>query len=193
MNLSSLSSQLNMSIQDLRAKAKEKGIFISDRANKIDNFVARQIMEALAEKQKAPVNAGPVINKKVKLPSFIKVRDFAALLNLPVTTVIKELIKNGIMATINQEVDFDTATIVAQDLNFEVETQADTASTEFGLGFLQEVLAAEKEESLKPRRPLWQLWDTLTTEKPHCLILFAKPKWPKAKVAALPSILALTA
>ena len=58
------------------------------------------------------------------------------------------------MATINEEVDFDTASIVAQDLNFEVETQADTSRKEFGLGFLQEVLKAEKEENLKPRSPI---------------------------------------
>jgi translation initiation factor IF-2 len=153
MNLSSLSSQLNMSIQDLRAKAKEKGLYISPKANKIDNYLARQITEALAPK---PVIAqtGPVVKKKVKLPTFIKVRDFADLLKLPVTNVIKVLIKNGVMATINEEVDFDTASIVAQDLGFEVETEADTSRKEFGLGFLQEVLSAEKEENLKPRPPI---------------------------------------
>ena len=58
------------------------------------------------------------------------------------------------MATINEEVDFDTASIVAQDLNFEVETEADKTQKEFGLGFLQEVLASEKEENLKPRFPI---------------------------------------
>ena len=154
MNLSSLSSQLNMSIQDLRTKAREKGFFISPRANKVDNFLAKQITEALAPKPVAPVSTEPVIKKKVKLPSFIKVRDFADLLKLPVTSVIKTLIKNGVMATINEEVDFDTASIVAQDLNFEVETEADKTQKEFGLGFLQEVLASEKEENLKPRFPI---------------------------------------
>ncbi|MDR3642441.1 MAG: translation initiation factor IF-2 [Candidatus Doudnabacteria bacterium] len=154
MNLSSLSSQLNMSIQDLRVKAREKGFFISPRANKVDNFLARQISEALAPKPAAPVSTVPVIKKKIKLPAFIKVRDFADLLKLPVTDVIKNLIKNGVMATINEEVDFDTASIVAQDLNFEVETAADTSHKEFGLGFLQEVLKSEKEENLKPRSPI---------------------------------------
>lgn len=143
-----------MSIQDLRVKAREKGFFISPRANKVDNFLARQISEALAPKPAAPVSTVPVIKKKIKLPAFIKVRDFADLLKLPVTDVIKNLIKNGVMATINEEVDFDTASIVAQDLNFEVETAADTSHKEFGLGFLQEVLKSEKEENLKPRSPI---------------------------------------
>ncbi len=154
MNLSSLSSQLNMSIPELRSKARAKGFRISDKANKIDNFLARQITEALQEKPAQPINTTPVAPTKIKLPSFIKVRDFAAILKLPVVTVIKELIKNGIMATINEEVDFDTATIVAQDLNFEVEAEADKGHKEFGLGFLNEVLAAEKEENLKVRPPI---------------------------------------
>jgi translation initiation factor IF-2 len=143
-----------MSIQDLRSKARDKGFFISPRANKVDNFLARQITEALAPKPVAPASTEPIIKKKVKLPAFIKVRDFADLLKLPVTSVIKILIKNGVMATINEEVDFDTASIVAQDLNFEVATEADQTQKEFGLGFLQEILKAEKEENLKSRFPI---------------------------------------
>jgi translation initiation factor IF-2 len=154
MNLSSLSSQLNMSIQDLRVKAREKGFFISPRANKIDNFLANKIMDALKPTPAKPLSTTPVELKKIKLPSFIKVRDFALLLNVPVTELIKVLIKNGIMATINEEVDFETATIVAQDFGFEVETETDENKTEYGLGFLQEVLKAEKEENLKPRPPI---------------------------------------
>ncbi len=154
MNLSSLSSELNMSIQELRARAKEKGFFISPKANKIDNFLAKKITEALATKPALAKNAVQPAKAPVKLPGFIKVRDFAVLLKLPVTDVIKTLIQNGVMATINEEVDFDTASIVAQDLGFEVETQADETQTEFGLGFLQELLKAEKEENLKARPPI---------------------------------------
>lgn len=153
MDLSSLSSQLNLSVQELRSKAKAKGIFIAPRANKIDNFLAKQITEALAPK---PVKqqTEPVEKKVIKLPTFIKVRDFATTLNMPVVEVIKTLIKNGVMATINQEVDFETATIVAQDLGFEVETEADSTQEEFGVGFLQQVIKAEDEKNLKARPPI---------------------------------------
>lgn len=57
----------------------------------------------------------------VKIPATIVVRDFAAKLELPVTTVSAELIKNGVMAAINQEIDFDTASIIADDLGKKVE------------------------------------------------------------------------
>jgi translation initiation factor IF-2 len=152
MNLSSLSSQLNLSIQELRTKAAEAGFNISPRANKIDNFLAKKIMEALnTKKVELPKDTTP---KKIALPAFIKVRDFADLLKLPVTEVIKTLIKNGVMATINEEVDFETATIIAQDLGFEVNSDQTQEVKEFGLGFLQESIAAEKGEALQTRPPI---------------------------------------
>lgn len=52
----------------------------------------------------------------IQLPSTIVVRDLATKLGIPVTAVSAELIKNGVMAAINQEIDFDTAAIIAEDL-----------------------------------------------------------------------------
>ncbi len=48
-------------------------------------------------------------------------RDLSALLNASPINIIRELMKNGVMANINQEIDFDTSAIVAGDLGFEVE------------------------------------------------------------------------
>ncbi len=153
MNLSSLSSQLNLSIQELRDKSRIAGFVISPRANKIDNYTAKQIMEALGTKIKPVIDENKV-PEVIQLPAYIKVRDFAELLKLPVTTVIKALIKNGVMATINEEVDFETATIIAQDLGFEVENEVNTEGPEFGLGYLQATLAAEDSEGLVARPPI---------------------------------------
>ncbi len=153
MNLSSLSHELNMSIQELRSKAAAAGFRISPRANKIDNHLAKQISEALSEKPKevAPKNTEP---KHIELPAFIKVRDFAELLGLPITDVIKTLIQNGVMATINEEIDFDTASIIATDLGFEVNSQQTSEVKEFGTGFLHEQLSAESDTDLKTRPPI---------------------------------------
>ncbi len=154
MNLSSLSHELNISINDLRTKANAAGFRISPRANKIDNYLAKQIVEALKPKPKIDPNAPKPEAKKVSLPAFIKVRDFADLLELPVTNVIKALITNGVMATINEEVDFETATIIAQDLGFEVATEQTGEAKEFGIGFLHESLNEESAENLQTRPPI---------------------------------------
>ncbi|MCY4640312.1 MAG: translation initiation factor IF-2 [Chloroflexi bacterium] len=54
----------------------------------------------------------------VRIPDAITVKDLADLLSVTPIDVIKELMKNGVMATINQVVDFDTAAIVASDFGF---------------------------------------------------------------------------
>lgn len=59
----------------------------------------------------------------------ITVGELAETLNLPVTTLIGELFKNGIVATINQRIDFETATIIVEELGLDVELQKKAAAT----------------------------------------------------------------
>jgi len=67
----------------------------------------------------------------VRLPQAIVVSDLAEVLGVTPVDVIKELMKNGVMATINQVVDFDTAAVVAADLGFEPEEEErETAAPE---------------------------------------------------------------
>src|SRR5687768_1146487 len=58
----------------------------------------------------------------------ITVGELAEALNLPVTTLIGELFKNGIVATINQRIDFETATIIVEELGLDVQLQRKEAS-----------------------------------------------------------------
>lgn len=53
----------------------------------------------------------------------ITAHELAEMLNLPVTTLIGELFKNGIVATINQRIDFETASIIVEELGLDVELQ----------------------------------------------------------------------
>ena len=68
----------------------------------------------------------------VRIPNAIVVAELATLLGVTPIDVIKELMKNGVMATINQVVDFDTAAIVATDMGFalEEETPEESADAE---------------------------------------------------------------
>jgi translation initiation factor IF-2 len=56
----------------------------------------------------------------IELPGSLSVRDLAGKLNSSPIQVIKALMTNGVMANINQLVDYDTAAIVASELGFEV-------------------------------------------------------------------------
>jgi translation initiation factor IF-2 len=54
--------------------------------------------------------------KVIIIADSITVGELAEKLNLPVTSLVGELFKNGIMATINQRIDFETATIILEEL-----------------------------------------------------------------------------
>ena len=145
MDISTLSKQLNIPTTQLRAKIAAAGFHVSPRANKIDNQMAKRILVALSSAP-APVasTAGP---KEVTLPKVLSVKELAAKLNLDITVVMKKLIQNGVMATINEEIDYDTAAIVSSDLGFNVsETQESTAR--LGLGYVADEV--KKEQADKP-------------------------------------------
>ncbi|MFA7169300.1 MAG: translation initiation factor IF-2 [Candidatus Paceibacterota bacterium] len=61
-------------------------------------------------------------NKKtiIEIDDVIVVKDFATKMDLKVTDLIAELMKNKIFATLNETIDFETAAIVGYDLGFEV-------------------------------------------------------------------------
>lgn len=61
--------------------------------------------------------------KVLSIGGSITVGELAEVLNLPVTTLIGELFKNGIAATINQRIDFETATIIVEELGLDVELE----------------------------------------------------------------------
>jgi translation initiation factor IF-2 len=62
----------------------------------------------------------PAARGAIEIPSSITVKELADLLTVNPADVIRELIKSGIFATINQLIDRDTATLVATELGYEV-------------------------------------------------------------------------
>jgi translation initiation factor IF-2 len=59
--------------------------------------------------------------RTVEIEDMTTVGTLAEKLDLPVSSVITELMKNGIMATVNERIDFDTAEIIVSELDIDVE------------------------------------------------------------------------
>lgn len=97
-------------------------------------------------------------HKQIEIPASITVRDFAQLLEASPIQVIKRLMANGVMASINQTIDFETAAIVADEMGFEAipqKEQAAAAPEESGqLPLWRQILAREDERFLIPRPPV---------------------------------------
>ena len=58
---------------------------------------------------------------KIEIDQTITVGALAEQLLIPVTKLIAELMKNGVMATVNERIDYDTAQIIVGELGMEVE------------------------------------------------------------------------
>ncbi len=58
--------------------------------------------------------------KQIHLPEEVSVRTLSSLLGVDPTSVIGKLAKGGVMANINQNIDIDTATLLAEEYGFEV-------------------------------------------------------------------------
>ncbi len=58
-------------------------------------------------------------NKTIELPPSITVRELAKTIDTSPIEIIKNLMANGVMANINQQIDFDTAAIVAEEMGYE--------------------------------------------------------------------------
>jgi len=92
----------------------------------------------------------------IEIPDFITVRDLATLMEVSPINIIKELMGSGIMVNINQEIDFDTASIVAEEMGFdpvefqeEVEEDDGSDRPEW-----RKVLASERKRDLVGRPPV---------------------------------------
>ncbi|HZP56247.1 MAG TPA: translation initiation factor IF-2 [Dehalococcoidia bacterium] len=93
--------------------------------------------------------------KTIEIPRVLSVKELADLMGVSPVEVIKELMKNGVMAAINQVIDFDTAAIVATDMGFEAveKRAAEPVAAEPGATTTR-ALIEEDEAKAKPRAPV---------------------------------------
>jgi len=91
----------------------------------------------------------------IELQDSVSVKEFAEKTGVQVPDVISTLMKNGVMANINQSIDFDTAAIVAVELGVQVKRGETSASAEGLLsGNLQELLIEDNPDLLQVRPPI---------------------------------------
>ena len=104
----------------------------------------RREREAEQEKQ---LELKSLEQKKIKVNEYIAVNELANLMNVPVGDVISKCIELGLMVSINQRLDIDTITLVADEFGFEVELEEEYTSE-----VLEDI--PDDPETLKPRPPV---------------------------------------
>ncbi|MCC7356996.1 translation initiation factor IF-2 [Candidatus Uhrbacteria bacterium] len=173
MNVSDLARRLKVTPNELLEKLPALGFDIGKRAIKIDDVLADKIFKKWVDEERRErlrktlvgnaqrgqtQNSSPVQLKEVVLPSVIVVRDLAGKLNLPVTKVIQELMKAGILASQNERLDFETAAIISEELGFKAtveETKSeDSVELVQAMDRVKEIMESEVTDKLEPRPPV---------------------------------------
>ncbi|RAV28543.1 translation initiation factor IF-2 [Sinomicrobium soli] len=86
-------------------------------------------------------------SKVLKVTEFVTVAEVATMMNIPTTSIISACMSLGIMVTMNQRLDAETLSIVAEEFGYEVE---------FVTADIEESIVEEEDrpEELKPRGPI---------------------------------------
>ncbi|UWG98532.1 translation initiation factor IF-2 [Dehalobacter sp. DCM] len=106
----------------------------------------KDLTTILRKNDRTPLKAPKeVVPKHIVIPESLSVQELAMKMSRKASEVIKELMKLGVMATINQEVDSDTATIVATEMGITVEVRAEKS-----MAVIDEIEDAEADLRFRP-------------------------------------------
>ena len=145
-DLSKYDDKLNTFVSERMQDARGGNQKVSKNRGSAAPAPRRPLNKPGAHKQQQPVKKAPL---QVKIPDEITVSDLAARLKVAASEVIKRLMLMGVMATVNQTVDYDTASLVAEELGA-VPSKEVVVSIEEQLFDTTEDAADE----LKPRAPV---------------------------------------
>ncbi len=163
MNVTELARKVKMQTAELRELIPKLGFDIGKKAIKVDDAVAEKIIEKLKERpdlieikkqSREEVKREPATaptERVIELSPYITVRDFATMIEKPVASVIQELMKNGILANLNERIDFETAAVIASD--FGIKVHAKQTSDEPAASKDEDFLR-DDHQHLKPRPPV---------------------------------------
>lgn len=99
----------------------------------------------------APVSKSDVI----EIPDVITVKEFAEKSGINAVKIIGELMKNGVLANINQSIDYETASIIADDFKIKISHKRAAAAIEdISSGNLQTLLEEKDQNVLETRPPV---------------------------------------
>ncbi len=102
--------------------------------------------------KKTEVTVSKAIKRIIRISDVITVGELAKRMGVKANDLIKELMRQGSMVTINHPLDFETAAILASEFNYEVENVAFDEETILEHASLK--TTDEKVEDLKPRPPV---------------------------------------
>ena len=131
--------QMQAGKQKFQGRNQRKGGFQGSKRRQEEQEKMRRLQLEIAKK--TPLT--------VKIPDAIGVGELASRMKKTGAEVVKTLMKNGVMASLSDVIDFDTAAIIAEELGCKVEKEVIVTIEERLID-----TAEDKEEDLEPRAPV---------------------------------------
>lgn len=133
-----------------RDDSKHSNVFIEDE-NGIEE-VSYGSRKSMKKKKDTQSNVNVTVIKHAVLTSReITVKEFSEKIGKPVTEIVKKLMMLGVMATINSNIDFETAELVASDFDITLELKADKSFEE---KLIESAQSEDDEKDLVKRPPI---------------------------------------
>jgi translation initiation factor IF-2 len=155
MNISTLAKILGVSISELREIGTKNNLYgFFGRNTRIPYNSAAEVTKIIRPDKLAQLKN----DDRIYLPKNITVADFSESINKPVSLVLKNLILSGILVTMNEKIDYDTAALIADELGVEVfpenqgefDNSKNTTSDQLIKVVEYDMKEADKEFTLRP-------------------------------------------
>lgn len=105
--------------------------------------------------QKTQIVTDTKVSKTIEIGDHISVKEFAEKSGITAAKIIGELMKNGILANINQQIDFETCQVIAEDLAVKItRKRAAAGADEFLGGDISKLLQEDDSSDLEIRPPV---------------------------------------
>ena len=170
MNVTELARQLKVPTSEFLEILPELGFDIGAKAIKIDDGLIDKIKVAYksyqkkikfkedeAEVEEIKISDKKIIKEKVEkiieIGNTIVVKELAEKMELPINKVMTELMNNGVMVSLNSDIDFETAAIISEDLGFSIKKVSDDKkeleNEKEKVKKLKKLLSADKDSEIK--------------------------------------------
>ena len=125
----------------------------TEHEKKVEEEIEKGEIKEKKEAKKEKLTTKPITKehkRKIKIEGdTIVVSELARLLNVKAPEIIKKLMENGVMATLNQAIDYETAALITTEFGYELEKEEDLERK-----ILAKYEVEDKPEDLKPRPPV---------------------------------------
>ncbi len=148
--IAELQQELGLSERDFQDIVRQVNVRIEEDQRNLDQNEVGRIRKYLNDQKRRHELQGQTI----KLPSIVRVQDFADALEVSVGNILAVLLKNGVMANLNDDIDYDTAAIIAQDLGYQTTEDVGKLEKDFLTPEKLEEILKKDPKATKDRSPI---------------------------------------